>query len=119
MANGEDAVAYCRKNSPNIVLMDMNMPGIGGMEATKKILHFNPGVKVLAFTTHCENPLPANMMQIGANGSLTKGPGPDEMLNAIRTVHSGTRHIAPEIAQQMALNICNNQGGENLFQSLS
>ena len=102
--NGEDAVTYCRKNSPNIVLMDMNMPGIGGMEATKKILRFNPDVKVIVLTVHSEDPLPSKVMQIGAHGYLTKSAGSDEMINAIRAVHAGQRYIAPDIAQQIALN---------------
>ncbi|MFT4924884.1 MAG: two-component system invasion response regulator UvrY [Phenylobacterium sp.] len=116
---GEDAVAYCRKNSPNIVLMDMNMPGIGGMEATKKILRFNPDVKVIVLTVHCEDPLPSKVMQIGAHGYLTKSAGSDEMINAIRAVHSGQRYIAPDIAQQIALNQFSGHRDENPIQSLS
>ena len=116
--NGEDAVAYCRKNSPNIVLMDMNMPGIGGLEATKKVLRYNPDVKVIVLTVHTENPFPTKVMQAGASGYLTKGAGPDEMVNAIRMVHSGQRYISPEIAQQMALSQFSS-ASENPFAELS
>jgi two-component system invasion response regulator UvrY len=100
---GEEAVLFCRKTEPDVVLMDMNMPGIGGLEATKKIIRYSPDVKVIVLTVYCEEPIPTKVMQIGAAGYLTKGAGPDEMINAIRAVNSGQRYITPEIAQQMAL----------------
>lgn len=100
---GEEAVQFCRKVEPNVVLMDMNMPGIGGLEATKKIIRYAPDAKVIVLTVYCEEPIPTKVMQIGASGYLTKGAGPDEMINAIRAVNSGQRYITPEIAQQMAL----------------
>lgn len=101
--SGEDAVKWCRNEYADIILMDMNMPGIGGLEATRKILRFNPDIKIIVLTIHTENPFPTKVMQAGAAGYLTKGAGPDEMVNAIRMVNSGQRYISPEIAQQMAL----------------
>jgi two-component system invasion response regulator UvrY len=98
--------------------MDMNMPGIGGLEATKKILRYAPDVKIIVLTVHSEDPFPTKVMQIGASGYLTKGAGPDEMINAIRAVHSGQRYITPDIAQQMALNQFKSVE-ENPFNSLS
>jgi len=100
---GEEAVSFCRKTQPNVVLMDMNMPGIGGLEATKKIIRYAPDIKVIVLTVYTEDPFPTKVMQIGASGYLTKGAGPDEMVNAIRAVNSGQRYLTPEIAQQMAL----------------
>ncbi|MFI8418052.1 UvrY/SirA/GacA family response regulator transcription factor [Serratia sp. NPDC078593] len=100
---GEDAVKWCRGNSVDIVLMDMNMPGIGGLEATRKIVRYAPDIKVIMLTIHTENPLPAKVMQAGAAGYLSKGAAPQEVVNAIRSVHSGQRYIASDIAQQMAL----------------
>ncbi|AWK14278.1 UvrY/SirA/GacA family response regulator transcription factor [Candidatus Fukatsuia symbiotica] len=100
---GEEAVKWCRSHSANIVLMDMNMPGIGGLEATRKILRFSPDSKVIMLTIYTENPLPAKVMQAGASGYLSKGAAPQDVVNAIRAVHSGQRYIASDIAQQMAL----------------
>jgi two-component system invasion response regulator UvrY len=100
---GEEAVLFCRKTEPNVVLMDMNMPGIGGLEATKKIIRYSPDIKVIVLTVYSEDPIPTKVMQIGAAGYLTKGAGADEMVNAIRAVNSGQRYITPDIAQQMAL----------------
>lgn len=115
---GEDAVQFCRKHNPDIVLMDMNMPGIGGMEATKKIVRYCPDTKVIFLTIHSENPLPSKVMQIGAAGYLTKSAAPDEMIKAIRLVNSGQRYIAPDIAQQIALSQFGGQD-ENPFDVLS
>ncbi|MGR6839338.1 UvrY/SirA/GacA family response regulator transcription factor [Aliivibrio wodanis] len=116
--SGEDAVKWCRAEQADIVLMDMNMPGIGGLEATKKILRFNPDMKVIVLTIHTENPFPTKVMQAGAAGYLTKGAGPDEMVNAIRMVQSGQRYLSPEIAQQMALSQFT-PDSENPFKELS
>lgn len=115
---GEEAVQFCRKEEPDVVLMDVSMPGIGGLEATKKILRYAPDVKIIVLTVHSEDPFPTKVMQIGASGYLTKGTGPDEMVNAIRAVKSGQRYITPEIAQQMALNQFKSVE-ENPFNSLS
>lgn len=115
---GEEAIQFCRSNDPDVVLMDMNMPGIGGLEATKKILRVNPDVKIIVLTVHTENPFPTKVMQAGAAGYLTKGAAPDEMVNAIRMVNSGQRYISPEIAQQMALSQFS-PASENPFADLS
>ncbi len=101
---GEEAVQFCRKTEPDVVLMDMNMPGIGGLEATKKIIRYAPDVKVIVLTVYTEDPIPTKVMQIGAAGYLTKGTGSDEMVTAIRAVHSGQRYITNSVAQQIALN---------------
>lgn len=101
--DGESAVKFCRKNPPDVVLMDMNMPGIGGLEATKQILKMGEDVKVVVLSVHKENPIPAKVMQMGAFGYLTKDADPDEMIRAIRKVAHGQKYIAPDIAQQIAL----------------
>ena len=117
--DGEAAVQFCRQHTPNIVLMDMNMPGMGGLEATKKICRYCPDVKIIVLTVNCEDPFPSKVMQIGAHGFLSKGAGSDEMVRAIRSVHAGQRYIAPEIAQQIALAQVTGRTDENPFQSLS
>jgi len=100
---GEEAIKFCRQTEPNVILMDMDMPGMGGFEATKKILRFAPDAKVIVLTVHTEEPFPTKVMQIGAAGYLTKGTAPNEMIHAIRAVNSGQRYLPAKIAQQMAL----------------
>ncbi|GAC12994.1 UvrY/SirA/GacA family response regulator transcription factor [Aliiglaciecola lipolytica] len=116
--NGEEAIKFCRNSPPDIVLMDMNMPGIGGLEATKQIIHFCQDAKVVVVSVHTENPIPARVMQLGAYGYLTKGTDPNEMVIAIRKVASGQRYIAPEIAQQIAIGQLN-LNEVNPFEQLS
>ncbi len=101
--NGELAVKMCRRDPPDIVLMDMSMPGIGGLEATKQILRISEDIRVVALSVHKENPFPAKVMQMGAYGYLTKDADPQEMIRAIQKVAVGQKYIAPEIAQQIAL----------------
>lgn len=100
---GEEAIKFCRKHEPDVLLMDMDMPGMGGLEATKKIIRFAPDVKIIVLTAHTEDPFPSKVMQMGAAGYLTKEAGPDEMVNAIRAVNSGQRYLPSDIAQKMAL----------------
>ena len=115
---GEEAIKFCRQKEPDVLLMDMDMPGMGGLEATKKILRFAPDVKIIVLTAHTEDPFPTKVMQMGAAGYLTKDAGPDEMVNAIRAVHSGQRYLPPAIAQKMALSQFNSVD-ENPFNALS
>jgi len=79
------------------------MPGIGGLEACRRIIRHNPDIKVIALTVHADEPYPSRFLQAGASGYLTKGTGVNEMVKAIRQVNSGQRYISAEIAQQLAL----------------
>jgi DNA-binding NarL/FixJ family response regulator len=102
-ASGEEALRLARELSPQVVLMDVKMPGIGGLEATRKMLRQDPEVRVVAVTVCDEEPFPSRLLKAGAAGYLTKGAALEEMVKAIRTVASGQRYISPEIAQQLAL----------------
>ena len=105
--SGEDGVAKARELRPDVVLMDANMPGIGGLEATRRLIRYDPDIKVIAVTVHNEEPYPTKFMQAGAAGYITKGADIQEMVIAIRQVKSGKRYITPDIAQQMALKALN------------
>ena len=99
---GEEALRLGRQLKPHVVLMDVKMPGIGGFEATRKLLRIDPDIKVLIVTT-CNNDIyPARLLQVGAAGYLTKGSSMNEMIQAIRAVHAGQRYISPEIASRLA-----------------
>ncbi|AXQ47632.1 UvrY/SirA/GacA family response regulator transcription factor [Pseudomonas vlassakiae] len=101
--SGESALKLARELKPDVVLMDVKMPGIGGLEATRKLLRSHPDIKVVAVTVCEEDPFPTRLMQAGAAGYLTKGAGLDEMVQAIRLAFAGQRYISPQIAQQLAL----------------
>jgi len=101
--SGEDAIEFVRKDHPDIVLMDIRMPGIGGLEATRRILRIDDTIRVIVVTACADDPYPARVMQSGASAYITKGADIREMVRAIRMAHSGQRYISPEIAQKMAL----------------
>lgn len=118
-ATGEEAISLCRGDTVDVVLMDLRMPGIGGLEATRKIVRQNPLVKVIAVTVCDEDPIPSRLFQAGVSAFLTKGASLDEMLQAIRTAHLGQRYISPQIAQKMALKPFSASGNTNPFIDLS
>lgn len=102
-ASGEEAVRRVRELSPDVVLMDIHMPGIGGLEATRKIHRLDDGVRVIAVTVSNEEPFPSRLLKAGAAGYLTKGANLQEMVKAIRVVQVGQKYISADIAQAMAL----------------
>ncbi len=104
-SSGEEAILLVRQRKPDVVLMDVNMPGIGGLEATRKLLQIAPAIKIIAVTVHGNEPFPNQFMQAGAAGYLTKDCGIDEIVRAIETVYKGGRYIAPGIAQSLALSL--------------
>lgn len=118
-SNGEDAIKLARELMPNVVLMDVKMPGIGGLEATRKLLRTNADVRVLAVTACDEEPFPSRVLQAGASGYLTKGAALDEMVAAIRQVNCGQRYISPKIAQNLALKQLSLDGKKSPFDILS
>ena len=102
---GEDGLRLVQELGPDVILMDVNMPGIGGVEACRRILQRDPAQKIIVLTIHNEQTFPKRMLEIGAKGYLTKECGLDEMLIAIRQVYDGGAYIAPSIAQQLALSL--------------
>lgn len=121
-SSGEEAVESVRNKRPDIVLMDIRMPGIGGLEATRKILRLDDSIRVIVVTACADDPYPTRVMQAGATAYITKGADIDEMVRAIRKAHSGQRYISPEIAQKMALKQLGGDGDdqdESLFDRLS
>jgi two-component system invasion response regulator UvrY len=101
-ASGEDAITAVRDQQPDIVLMDVNMPGIGGLEATRRCLRVDPELKIIVVTIYDQEPYPSQLMGIGASGYLTKRADVHEMVRAIRKVMAGQRYLSDEIAQQLA-----------------
>jgi two-component system invasion response regulator UvrY len=116
-SSGEQAMEIVRSIKPDVILMDINMPGIGGFEATSRISRTHPECRVIVLTVHSEGPLPKRILEAGAVGYLTKGCPVEEMVEAIQKVHSGQRYIAPSIAQQLALSML--PGEESLVDRLS
>jgi len=100
---GESALKHLASIELDVVLMDINMPGIGGLEATRKMLQIKPDLKVIIVTMHDDELFPQRLLKAGALGYLTKGAKAAEIAKAIHTVVLNRRYLSPEIAQQLAL----------------
>ncbi|MFO8023569.1 response regulator [Thiohalophilus sp.] len=101
--NGEEAIQMTATLNPDVVLMDINMPGIGGLEATRKMLGNKPGLRIIIVTMHQDDMFAQRLLKAGAAGYLTKGARVDEISHAIHETMEGRHYITPEIAQQLAL----------------
>ncbi len=102
--NGEEALTQAKKLKPHVVLMDVQMPGIGGIEATRKLAHLFPQLAILVVTICEEEPFPSRILKAGAMGYITKGTDLQEMVLAIRKVASGQRYLSADVAAQLASN---------------
>ncbi len=102
--SGEQALQLVKSLKPDVVLLDMKMPGIDGWEVTRRLKKSHPQIKVIAVTAMASEPLPNRVLQLGAMGYLTKESGSDEMAAAIRKVAKGDKYLSAEIAQKMAIN---------------
>lgn len=110
-ADGETALRLCRKLRPDVVLLDVCLPGLSGFEVTARLHQLSPQPAVIILTMHDQPPYPERLLECGASGYLTKCCPPTELVQAIRTVASGGRHIGSSVAQKMALSLL--PGGES------
>jgi DNA-binding NarL/FixJ family response regulator len=99
--NGEEAVALCRKEEPDVVLMDISMPKMDGINATREIKDLLPQTAVIILTGHEEDEHVFEGIKAGAQGYLLKDSEPEDLSRAIHTVHAGDTIIAPDLAQKM------------------
>ena len=103
--DGYEAIEKVKTLKPDVVLMDVNMPRMSGLEATRKISDLDPYVRIIILTIHAENPYPKQMLDAGASGYLTKGCAAEELESAIKKVYGGQKYVGADIAQQMALSM--------------
>ncbi len=100
-ATGEEAVAQAEKWQPDVILMDIKMPGMSGIEATRRILEANPGVRVLVVTMFEDDATVFTAMRAGARGYVLKDAQKDDVLRAIRAVGRGEAIFSPGIAARL------------------
>lgn len=105
IGNGEDVLQLARKIKPDVILMDINMPGIGGLEATRRLLHGSKQVrpKVIVVSSHGDRFLPKRLIDLGAHGYINKQSDPTVLVEAIRTVYAGQRYIDPIMIDNILL----------------
>jgi len=100
-SSGEEALQLCQQRQPDVILMDLVMPGMDGATTTEKVLQRYPDVKVLALTSFKEKELVQGVLQAGAIGYLLKNVSADELADAIRSAYDGEPTLAPEAAQAL------------------
>lgn len=99
--NGTEAIAHCATTKPDVILMDLLMPGMGGLEAIRQIRSQFPQTQLLALTSSKDDDLIENAIQAGAIGYLIKDIAIDDLANAIRAAHQGQPTLAPEATQAL------------------
>ena len=101
--SGEQAIQRYMEFKPHVVVMDITMPGIGGLEAIERILAKDSAAKILVLSAHEDSVHPKRVLNAGAMGYLTKRSAAEEMIKAIRVVASGKKYLEAGVAQQMAI----------------
>jgi DNA-binding NarL/FixJ family response regulator len=99
--NGEEAIALCRKEEPDVILIDISMPKMDGISATREIKALLPRAAVIILTGHEEDEHVFEGIKAGAQGYLLKDSEPEDLSRAIHTVYAGDTIIAPDLAQKM------------------
>ena len=101
--SGELGITAYKEHKPSIVIMDITMPGMGGLDAIERIIAFDKKAKILVLSAHEDSVHPKRALSAGALGYLTKRSAAEELIKAIRSVNSGTKYLESVIAQQMAI----------------
>ncbi|MCI2246127.1 MULTISPECIES: response regulator [Xanthomonas] len=115
--SGETALPQIRQLKPDIVLCDLHMPGVSGLEVTERIVKGDHGTKVIIVSVLEDGPLPKRLLEAGASGYVGKAGDAQELLRAVRDVAMGKRYLGANIAQNLAL--ANLEGGGSPFDALS
>jgi DNA-binding NarL/FixJ family response regulator len=101
--SGEAALPQIRTLKPDVVLCDLHLPGISGLEVTERIVRGDFGTRVIVVSVHEDGPFPKRLIEAGASGYVGKGGDANELLRAVRDVSRGKRYLAPSVAQNLAL----------------
>ncbi|MHB8068437.1 MAG: response regulator [Desulfobaccales bacterium] len=117
--DGRMAVRLARELSPQVVIMDVGMPDLNGIEATRQVLGECPGVKVIALSMHSDRRFVMNMLKAGASGYLLKDSAFEELATAIRMVLTNKIYLSTEIANVVIKDYLQGGGDESVFSVLS
>jgi DNA-binding NarL/FixJ family response regulator len=97
--DGHEGIELARKLKPDVVLMDISMPGLNGIEATKEIVSENPDIKILALSAYCNRRFVKDMLKAGVSGYALKDTMADELIYAIKSVHAGRRYLSEKVTK--------------------
>ena len=102
-ASGEEACRQAQTLQPDVIVLDISMPGIGGLETIGRLARVAPQARVLVLSVHENEPFPSLALERGASGYLTKRCAPEELVKAVREVAHGRRYLASDVARRIAL----------------
>jgi len=108
-SDGHQAIEKVLETDPDVILLDISMPGMDGLDVTKQLKAINPRVRILILTMHAEEQYAPRLMRAGAMGYVTKHAAPEDLVKAINAVHAGKRFISPTLAENMAWRYLGNE----------
>ncbi|MCD6044934.1 MAG: two-component system response regulator UvrY [Gammaproteobacteria bacterium] len=115
VGSGEEAIEFTRLHHPDVILMDLRMPGMGGLKATEQIAANYPESRILVVSSCDAAPYPATLLAAGAIGFVSKNSANDELISAVRAVADGIQYLSPEVKKTLSLN----KPGNTPFSALS
>ncbi len=102
-ANGEEAYRLICDEKPDVAVLDISLPGLGGIEVTRRVISRLPNQKILMFSMHEDTVFSSRALQAGARGYVTKSAAPEVLIEAVRLVAAGKLYISQEMAQELAM----------------
>ncbi|MCB1035776.1 MAG: response regulator transcription factor [Acidobacteria bacterium] len=112
-ANGFEVLEKVPDLLPDLVLLDVSMPGKGGMDTLKELRHGYPAIRVLMLSMYPEDQYAVRLLKEGAAGYMTKESAPEELLSAIRRIHGGGRYVSPQLADALVTHLESGEGAES------
>ncbi len=117
--SGEQVLGKIMKNKPDVAVLDISMPGMDGLEVLTRIKSYCPEVPVLILTMHEEEQYVIRAVEAGAMGYVTKRSAPEQMVTAIKNIHSGGRYLTEKASEALALRVFKGNKSKSLLESLS
>jgi DNA-binding NarL/FixJ family response regulator len=117
--NAEEGIELCKQFRPEILMLDINLPGISGLEAVPLINKYAPTTKIIGVSMHSQPAYAKKMMQNGASGYITKNSSQREMFQALHDIHDGKKYICDEIKTAFAKEMLQGENVQNGFDKLS
>lgn len=118
-ANGEKVVELCDREEVDIAIMDINMPGMDGIQATRELLKKHPSLKVLGLSMYNDREYISDLLKAGARGYILKNTGKETLINALRTLQSGGNYLGEEVSQTLLNTFIKAPGRTQLAEKLS
>ena len=101
--NGEEAVRLVKKRCPEVVVLDINLTGIGAIEATRLLRRVDESIRLLALSPNVDPSVPLRLLELGVDGVVTKSSTPEELVEAVREVHRGRKYLDTRVARNIVL----------------